>query len=178
MKNRIYSHRWDTLEGDEIVALFYLHFPEVAIQPNMTIVQDLRRRRTAELLLLENRTASTVYQIRQTGVVYQICQPNGDCFTYDSYQEYLADDPVDELIEAYNHKAPKFTASEQNGLIIVRHNEPPEFTGTWIGCEVGVTDITWIDQPSTDIMALARLMKSLGAFMNSYFRKKKNRQIK
>ena len=84
MKKEIYHDSWHKLPNEEIVALFDNNFgsmerdapdgTNVTIQPNLQIVLDLQDLRKATLELLENREASTIYRIKQTGVVYQLCQ--------------------------------------------------------------------------------------------------------
>lgn len=180
MKKEIYHHAWHKLSGEEIITLFDNNFgssiseapdgTSVTIAPNMQIVMDLKDLHTATLELLENREASTVYRIRQTGVVYQLCQPNGDLFEYDDYEQYLQADAIDEAITIYAPKPLKFTAEKIGDSIIVKHHEPPQFEGEWVGGIYGIEKIKWSNGQPSDFMEVPRLMQKLGAFMKNYFK--------
>lgn len=181
MRKLIHNQNWNYLTNRQIADQFNQTFghsghpaddgTSVTIQPNLHIVSELRSLESATLELLENRTASSVYRIRQTGIVYQLCQPNGELFEFDDYNDYLQADAVDELIQEYADKPVKFTVRKtEDGKVIVTHHEPPPFTAEWVGGDIGVTNIQWQEPPPHNIMQLARLMRKLGAFMRSYLR--------
>lgn len=185
MKKEIYHHAWHKLSGEEIITLFDNNFgsstseapdgTSVTIAPNMQIVMELKDLQTATLELLEDREASTVYRIRQTGIVYQLCQPNGQLFEFDDYEQYLQSDVIDEPITIYAPKPLKFTAEKQGDKLMVKHHEPPMFEAEWIGGAHGVQKVVWANGQPSDFMEIPRLMQKLGAFMNTYFKQNGNK---
>jgi hypothetical protein len=188
MKKEIYHNAWHKLSGEEIITLFDNNFgssisqapdgTSVKIAPNMQIVIDLKELGNATLELLENREASTIYRIKQTGIVYQLCQPNGDLLEFDDYEQYLQAEPIDKPITIYAPKPLKFTAEKVGDKLIVKHHEPPQFEGEWIGGVHGVENVKWPNGQPSDFMEVPRLMQKLGAFMNTYFKEngKKNNE--
>ena len=65
MNPTIFKDNWHLLTGEQIVSLFDEHFSDVTIQPNFPIVQRLKMLEVATLELMENRSSSTVYRIKQ-----------------------------------------------------------------------------------------------------------------
>lgn len=177
----IYHHAWHKLSNEQIVNLFDQTFGnsirpatsgagvQVTIAPNLTIVNGLRQLGTATLELLENRTGSTIYRIRETGIVYQLCQPNGDLFEFDDYDDYRSAEPIDSEMTIYYAKRTKFTVEKKDGKLYISHHEPPLFTAQWVGGMNGVDNIVWHEQPQS-ISEVAKLLRKAGAFMNSYFK--------
>jgi hypothetical protein len=184
MKKEIYHHAWHQLSGEEIVKLFDNNFgsstdvapdgTDITIAPNMQIVMDLKELQTATLELLENRESSTVYRIRQTGIVYQIFQPDGKTFYFDDYEQYLQSDVIDQPITIYAPKPLKFTAEKVGDKLMVKHHEPPQFEAEWIGGVHGVENVKWEHGQPSDFMEIPRLMQKLGAFMKTYFKQNDN----
>lgn len=174
MTKFIHHHNWNYLTGQQIVDLFDETFGDVEIQPNMAIVQQLKAMETATLECLENRTGSTVYRIRQKGVVFQLCQPNGDLFEFDDLEDYQQADPVDELVTAYESESPVHVAYEENGRLIIERKHPPRFKAVYLPNNKmqSIEIIKWIDPEPQGMMELPRLMRKAGAFLHSYFRNK------
>lgn len=175
MRIQIHSQHWHKLSNEEIVRFFDESFDTMTIQPNMNLVFYLRILKSATLEVLENRTSSTVYRIRQTGFVYQICQPNGDTFEYEDYESYLQEEPLDKPIEIFAPKPLKFTAETINGELIITHLEPPHFKAKWIG---GFKGFDFIEEPnfnSLDVSKMAKLLRKAGAFVNQYFKDEENK---
>lgn len=184
MKKEIYHEAWHKLSGEEIVTLFDNTFgshiseaPDgttVTILPDINIVMDIRELGNATLELLENRTSSTVYRIKQTGIVYQIFHPDGQMFEFDDYEQYLQSDVIDEPITIYEPKPLKFTAEKQGDKLIVKHHEPPQFEAEWVGGVHGVENVKWEHGQPANFMEIARLMQKLGAFIKTYFKQNGN----
>lgn len=174
MKKFIHHQNWHYLTGQQIVDLFNETFSDVQIQPNMAIVLQLKAMEAATLECLEDRTASTIYRIRQTGVVYQLCQPNGDLFEYDDYESYQQDEPVDELVTKFEEDSPVHIVYEKNGKTYIERKQPPRFKAIYTGKEMHEIEIVeWIDKEPVGMMELPRLLRKAGAFLHSYFRNKK-----
>lgn len=124
----IRSSRWQQLSNEDIVKLFDRYFDDVAIQPNAAIVAELRLLKSATLELLEDRWSSSVYRIRETGVVFQIEQENGEYWVYDSYEDYLSDPPMDELRESFVRPPKTYEVIDQQGdIFTIKRNKPPRF---------------------------------------------------
>jgi hypothetical protein len=167
MKKQIFRNDWHMLTGEQIVNLFDQNFYDVTIQPNQKIVYKLRSLEVATLELLENRSSSTVYRIRQTDEIYQIFQPNGDTLIFDT-EDYFSSKPIDELLTAYSKKEPVFRGEKQsNGFVLIEHLKEPRFKAFFDGNEF--KNILWIDEQPLDVSLLAKLMRKAGAFLKSYF---------
>jgi hypothetical protein len=82
MKGVIFRNDWHKLGLKQIDSLFNEFFGDVAIQPGIEIVNRLKALEVGSLEILEDRSSSTVYRIRQTDEVFQIFQPGGDFFRY------------------------------------------------------------------------------------------------
>ena len=174
MKKFIHHQNWHYLTGQQIVDLFNETFSDVEIQPNMGIVQQLKDMEVATLECLEDRTASTIYRIRQTGVVYQLCQPNGDLFEFDDYESYQQDDTIDELVTKFQEDSPVHVAYEKDGKLFIERKHPPRFKAVYTGDNNNALDIVqWIDPQPKGMMELPSLLRKAGAFLHSYFRNKK-----
>ncbi|GAA0561421.1 hypothetical protein [Chitinophaga japonensis] len=166
MKHIAHSAHWHYLTGEQIVAAFDEAFPNVTIQPNLDIVMQLKDMEVGTLELLENRTGSSVYRIRETGVVYQLFQPNGDLFEYDDYDSYLEEDPVDELIEAYASREPAHVLERKGKDIWVERKKPPRFRARYTPDNPlnHLSDLEWLDG-EPDFMQQARLLRKAAAFL-------------
>lgn len=168
MKREIFRSDWHMLTGEQILSLFNDHFPSVTIQPNIDIVERLRVVEVATLELMENRSASTVYRIRQYDEVYHLFQPNGDCFLYDT-EDYYTEQEVDTLLQRYVKKEPVFRFNEQKGPVVeVEYLRQPPFRCTFENGEYKGT--TWLGEEPTDISLIARLLRKAGAFYSQYYK--------
>ena len=169
MKGVIFRNDWHMLGGKQIIELFDEQFRDVAIQPNATIVNRLRLLEVCSLEILEDRSSSTVYRIRQTDEVFHIFQPEGDLFLYTS-EDYYQKEPIDELVKYYIKKAPVFKIEKVSaGRDVIHHLKPPKFSALFID---GTFDkVEWIDRPPEDVSQISKLMRKMGAFYASFFRK-------
>ena len=169
MKSVIFRNDWHLLELKQIDSLFNELFSDVSIQPGLEIVNRLKMLEVCSLEILEDRSSSTVYRIRQTDEVFHIFQPGGDLFRYTT-EDYFQKEPSDELVKEYIKKAPVFKiekVSEQRDVI--HHLRPPKFSALFID---GTFDkVEWIDRPPEDVSQLSKLMRKMGAFYASFFRK-------
>lgn len=169
MKGVIFRNDWHKLGLKQIDSLFNELFSDVAIQPGVEIVNRLKALEVGSLEILEDRSGSTVYRIRQTDEVFQIFQPGGDFFRYTT-EDYYQKDPVDELVKEYIKKAPVFKIEKvSDHREVIYHLKPPKFSALFID---GTFDkVEWIDQPPEDINQVTKLMRKMGAFYASFFRK-------
>lgn len=156
------------------MALFDEQFGDVEIQPNIDIVEQLRAMESATLECLENRSFSTVYRIKQTGVVYQLCQPDGTLFEFDDYEDYQQAEPVDELVTLFATKEPVHIAYNDGNKLIIERKQPPRFKGYATGNNMNAIEIMeWVDPMPKNVMDIAKLMRKAGAFLNNYFKNKR-----
>jgi hypothetical protein len=169
MKGVIFRSDWHKLGLKQIDDLFNEFFSDVAIQPGIEIVDRLKALEVGSLEILEDRSSSTVYRIRQTDEVFQIFQPGGDLFRYTTEGYYLVE-PADELVKEYIKKAPVFKIERViDHREVIHHLKPPKFSALFID---GTFDkVEWIDQPPQDITQVTKLMRKMGAFYASFYRK-------
>ncbi len=97
MKGVIFRNDWHLLSGPQIEDLFVEHFTSVTIEPNKDIVTRLRELEIATREILENRSSSTVYRIRQTDEVVHLDQPSGVTYKLKP-EKYYSRLPHDELL--------------------------------------------------------------------------------
>lgn len=165
MNNHVYCQNWHQLSNSEILELFD-KLPKSTIMPNLHIVNSLKKIKSAKLELLETRSFSSVYRIYQTDEVFQIFQPDGDTYFYDT-ESYTMQKEVDSIILSYYNKKPVFTIIDKFDYSVkIKHNKKPKFFAFFINNELDKID--WIDEPPLDVKFLAQLMQKLGAFYSNY----------
>jgi hypothetical protein len=169
MKEVIFRNNWHLLKPSQIDSLFNEHFADVAVQPGIDIVKRLKMMEVCTLEILEDRSSSTVYRIRQTDEVFQIFKSDGKLFTYTT-EEYYLQKPTDELVKEYAKKDPIFKIEKVSDFKeIIHHLKSPKFRALFVD---GTYDkMEWIDQPPEDISQIEKLMKKMGAFYTSYVKK-------
>ena len=169
MKEVIFRNDWHQLGEKQIVDLFNEHFTDVTIQPGESIIKRLKMQEVCTLEILEDRSSSTVYRIRQTDEVFQIFQPGGDLFRYTT-EEYYQKQPIDELVKEYIKKAPVFKIEKvSEHRDVIHHLRPPKFRALFV--DRTFDKVEWIDQPPEDISQIPKLMRKMGAFYASFYRK-------
>ena len=169
MKGVIFRNDWHLLKPTQIDSLFNEHFADVAIQPGIDIVKRLKMMEVCTLEILEDRSSSTVYRIRQTDEVFQIFQPDGKLFSYTT-EDYYLQKPIDDLVREYSKKDPIFKIEKVSDLKdIVHHLKYPKFRALFVD---GTYDkMEWIDEPPEDITQIEKLLRKMGAFYTSYVKK-------
>jgi hypothetical protein len=169
MKGVIFRNDWHLLGEKQIVDLFNEHFSDVAIQPGIDIVKRLKMLEVGTLEILEDRSSSTVYRIRQTDEVFHILKIDGKLFIYTT-EDYCLQKPIDDLVKEYSKKDPIFKIEKVSDFKdIVHHLKSPKFRALFVD---GTFDkMEWIDQPPEDITQIAKLMRKMGAFYSSYVKK-------
>jgi hypothetical protein len=169
MKGVIFRNDWHLLSHIQIDSLFNEHFVDVVIQPGIDIVKRLKMMEVCTLEILENRSSSTVYRIRQTDEVFQIFLPDGKLFSYTT-EDYYLQKPTDDLVKEYSKKDPIFKIEKVSDFKdIVHHLKSPKFRALFVD---GTYDkMEWIDQPPEDISQIEKLMKKMAAFYTSYVKK-------
>ena len=89
MKGIIFRNDWHQLGKKQITELFNEHFTGVTIQPGENILERVKMLEVCTLEILEDRSSSTVYRIRQTDEVFQIFTPDGKLLNYTTEDYYL-----------------------------------------------------------------------------------------
>jgi hypothetical protein len=169
MKGIIFRNDWHQLGLKQIDSLFNELFSDVAIQPGIDIVNRLKMLEVCTLEILEDRSSSTVYRIRQTDEVFQIFITDGKQLSYTT-EDYYLHVPVDDLVKEYSKKDPIFKIEKVSDIRdIVHHLKTPKFRALFID---GTFDkVEWIDQPPEDISQIPKLLRKMGAFYTSYVKK-------
>jgi hypothetical protein len=169
MKGVIFRNDWHLLGEKQIVDLFNEHFSDVTIQPGIDIVNRLKVLEVCTLEILEDRSSSTVYRIRQTDEVFQIFRPDGKLFS-STTEDYYLKKPIDNLVKEYSKKDPIFKIEKVSDFKeIVHHLKSPKFRALFVD---GTFDkVEWIDQPPEDISQIEKIMKKMAAFYTSYVKK-------
>ena len=169
MKGVVFRNDWHLLGLKQIDSLFNELFNDVSIQPGIEIVNRLKMLEVCSLEILEDRSRSTVYRIRQTDEVFQIFQPGGDLFRYTT-EDYFQKPPSDELVKEYIKKAPVFKIEKvSEHRDVIHHLRPPKFRALFV--DRTFDKVEWIDQPPEDISQIPKLMRKMGAFYASFYRK-------
>ena len=169
MKGVVFRNDWHLLGLKQIDSLFNELFSDVAIQPGIEIVNRLKMLEVCSLEIMEDRSRSTVYRIRQTDEVFQIFQPGGDLFRYNT-EDYFQKQPSDELVKEYIKKAPVFKIEKvSEHRDVIHHLRPPKFRALFV--DRTFDKVEWIDQPPEDISQIPKLMRKMGAFYASFYRK-------
>lgn len=164
---------WEFLTNEEIVELFDIYFPNVTIQPNMEVVNELRRLGMATLELYENRSGSSVYRIRQTGEVFQIEMYEGKTFRYDDSEAYRNDEPFDQEVESFEIEDPKYIFTEGPDGLVVKRTKQPRFTARYIPDKLNNIDIIeWIDPVRAE--RLPEIMRTLSDAITRYISKNRS----
>ena len=166
MKGVIFRNDWHLLGLKQIDSLFNELFSDVAIQPGIDIVNRLKMLEVGTLEILEDRSSSTVYRIRQTDEVFQVFQPEGKLFSYTT-EDYYLQEPLDDIVKEYSKKDPIFKIEKVSDFRdVVHHLKTPKFRALFVD---GTFDkVEWIDQPPEDITQVTKLMRKMGAFYTSY----------
>lgn len=169
MKGVIFRNDWHLLGLKQIDSLFNELFSDVSIQPGIEIVNRLKMLEVCSLEILEDRSSSTVYRIRQSDEVFYVFQLDGDLFRYTT-EDYYLKEPIDELVKEYIKKAPVFKIEKvSDRRDVIHHLKPPRFSALFID---GTFDkVEWIDLPPEDVSQISKLMRKMGAFYASFFRK-------
>jgi hypothetical protein len=169
MKGIIFRNDWHQLGEKQIKDLFNEHFTGVTIQPGGSIIKRVKILEVCTLEILEDRSSSTVYRIRQTDEVSQIFAPDGKLLNYTT-EDYYLQKPIDDLVKEYAKKDTIFKIEKVSDIRdIVHHLKTPKFRALFID---GTFDkVEWIDQPPEDISQIPKLLRKMGAFYSSYVKK-------
>jgi len=169
MKGIIFRNDWHQLGEKQIKDLFNEHFTGVTIQPGDSIVKRVKMLEVCTLEILEDRSSSTVYRIRQADEVFQIFKTDGKLLNYTT-EDYYLQKPIDDLVKEYSKKDPIFKIEKVSDIRdIVHHLQTPKFRALFID---GTFDkVEWIDQPPEDISQIPKLLRKMGAFYSSYVKK-------
>jgi len=179
MKKFIHEQHWERLLDRDRKLLYKEVFGGMTAMPNQALDLNLVKLKSATLECLENRTESTIYRIRQTGVVYEIkIGTNMYKFfkDYDDYKENTSwgkeSGNLDQPIELFSTKEITYTASENDNKIIIERKQPPRFIGEYNNKLKTVEIKEWIDHKPKE-EDIYRIIKKGNEFLKGYFRNKK-----
>src|SRR5664280_212880 len=120
MKEIIFRSDWHQLGEKQIKDLFNEHFTGVTIQPGGSIIKRVKILEVCTLEILEDRSSSTVYRIRQTDEVFQIFKPDGKLLNYTT-EDYYLQKPIDDLVKEYAKKDPIFKIEKVSDIRDIVH---------------------------------------------------------
>ena len=161
---QIHLPNWRQKNNLEIIALFEV-FGEVTILPNQTIINELRKLEIATLELLEDRSFTSVYRIKQTGVVYQIDCEEGRVFQFNDYEDYQNEKGIDEPVTIYLKKEPVFIIYKEDGKSFIKRKKYPRFKAEITFGELSdLGNIQWMD-PIENPLEIAKMRRKAGEFI-------------
>lgn len=140
--------------NNQLIAQSFHLLNYVTAIPSGEIIHALKAFRIATLEVMENRSTSTVYRIRQTGKVYQQ-NDDGTLTEYQCYEEYQRAPPYDEPLVINPQKPPVYIVE---GKYVIRVKAPrfrAEYTDNF-----NLFNIEWIDPIPQEITANANLRKA------------------
>jgi hypothetical protein len=173
MQNQVHSNYWHMLAGRQIADLFDTNFEDVTCKPSYDIGMQLKSLEVATLQLIENRTESTIYRIFETGVVYQVCQPEGAHFEFEDYESYQLEESFDRLIKIYIQDDPDHRIVEQDGKIYIDRLKSPAFKGCYSPENPlnSIEILEWVDQMPETVSELSYILRRAGRFLSKYLEK-------
>ncbi len=177
MKKLIHRYDWSIYSFDAVIAIFKEHFQNVTALPEITVFNALYLHRRATIELLENRTISSIYRIKELGECYQIYKHGQPCTIYQDYDHYLRHNPIDELLEIFTIKPITFSIDLQSdgSINITRHKEP-KFKCTYLPNDqilttsdenVNFVNEQW-DDPSIQPDEKLKVKKKLAIYIKKY----------
>jgi hypothetical protein len=123
----VYHSRWHELSDQHIENLFKKYLGATTVSP-FALLPKLRKLEVATLELIEDRTQSTVYRIRETGQTYTL-------------PAMLQDEPK----TLYKNKPPVFIIRESENSCQIERIKPPRFTANYDLETKELFNITWLD---------------------------------
>lgn len=131
MQNSIHRYDWSLYSNKKAIEVIAELFSLDEHLPVHQIIDDLCSLKQATLELIQIRTSSCVYQIRESGKIYQVS--GGQCLEFDSFDDFTAakatDRVIDQVVAEYQTKPPAFILKPQTeGLYQVIRQKEPRFT--------------------------------------------------
>jgi hypothetical protein len=169
MKGVIFKPNWSQLGDKEIEIHFKEHFGQFSARPDDHILARLKTLKTATLEIVEDRSLSSVYRIKQTDEVFQVYK-SGDIMFFNSTEKYYRTNPPDCLKQVFVRKYPVFKAERlAEDKVIVEHLKNPRFRALFINhsCDM----VEWVDPKPVETDLQQKLLNKAGAFFSSYLRK-------
>lgn len=164
MPHNIFRKDWHLLTLDKAQRMVQTEF-NVTVLPNSQLIQKLARLKIATLELIEIRTHSIAYRIRQTDEIFLI-NDIGECQVYSS-QLYFDSFKTDILIESIKQKDVVFKGQlADNNEVIISYLKQPAFS--MVFKENQLKNIIWENEkPEKDV--IFKLEKKAISFFNAYF---------
>lgn len=160
------------MTNQDIVNAFDAVFPDVAIQPNMALVMELRELGVATLELLEDRSSSSVYRIRDNDVVYQIECEEGEFWSYESYEEYLEQEPIDSLLISFATPPKTYVITRDGNEIYITRTKSPRFKARYTpGGNNSDLEIMEFTDPVQSHTQAANIMRQASGQIAKYLRR-------
>lgn len=163
---RIHHKQWHTLSGSKILDVVKTSVEPITVLPDERILNDLKVLESATLEVLEDRTLSTVYRIRETGRVHHMFT-DGRLNVYMNYDHYLSQKPVDSLLIVFPAKDLVFRIFNELGEDVIHEGierlKKPRFTAYYMITDGVITfhNIIWLDKPEGEVEKNSALKKAI-----------------
>ncbi len=161
-KKEIFSKRWHS----ETLATIKQELGSLTALPNALVFEKLKGLEVTMLEVVEDRSKSTVYRIRQTGEIHQVFM-NGSSFYYRNIEKYTAAEKSDLLKEEFKIKKIIFRIEVKDSKKFIYHEKYPEFYAEII--EGTIANIVFTDE-ITDQSKISSLLRKAEAFIQSYMK--------
>jgi hypothetical protein len=137
----IYHSRWHELSREHIENLFNKYLGDVTAFP-FGVLPELSKLEKATLEVIEDRTKSTVYLIRETGKTYQLPKVQ------------------DEPRHSYKYKPCVFVISESENSHFIERQKSPKFRAEYNPGTKEIFNLEWIDDEPFQTTAIPTLKKA------------------
>lgn len=173
MKKFIHRYDWNMYSFQEARQIFIDHFPNITCFPDQILFNELRGQHRATLELLENRSESTVFRIKELASCYQV-NKEGHCRQFKDFETYLEQPHTDQLIEQFSVPNITFSVNPQSdGSMVITRNKTPKFKATYLPNdsllttgEVTLINEEWIDQ--VEDQDKQKIKRKLALFLKKY----------
>lgn len=173
MKKFIHRYDWNLYSFQQAQDIFKDQFPNITCSPDQILFNELRGQHRGTLELLENRSESTVFRIKELATCYQVTK-SGNCLQFNDFETYQVKPPFDKLLEQFTVPNITFSVNPQtDGSILVSRNKSPKFKATYLPNdsllttgEINLINEEWIDQ--VEDQDKQKIKRKLALFLKKY----------
>lgn len=173
MKKFIHRYDWNMYSFQQARQIFSDHFPPLTCAPDQFLFNELRGQHRATLELLENRSESSVFRIKELATCYQVTKA-GHCLQYKDFETYQDNPPSDQLLEQFSVPNITFSVDPQtDGSMVITRNKSPKFKATYYPNnsilatgDISLVNEEWFDQ--VDDNDKQKIKRKLALFLKKY----------
>jgi hypothetical protein len=161
-QRRVHNNNWNKLPALRILELIRQFIEPVFVKPTDRIISDLKHQGSATLEVLEDRSHSTVYRIRETGVVYHLYQ-DGQLHIHQHYDDYKESHHEDALVNIFEAKEVVYRITYKGEQPLLERLKKPRFKSTFFIVDGVITlqDVEWFEQADGETQRNAALKKGI-----------------